>query len=59
MMYIISSYQNSRLDENYVNTYGIHVDDLVERGAVYKADTIEELAEQIGMDPADSRQNRR
>ena len=52
MMYIISSYQNSRLDENYVNTYGIHVDDLVERGAVYKADTIEELAEQIGMDPA-------
>lgn len=24
MMYIISSYQNSRLDENYVNTYGIH-----------------------------------
>lgn len=52
MMYIISSYQNSRLDENYVNTYGIHVDDLIERGAVYKADTIEELAEQIGMDPA-------
>lgn len=52
MMYIISSYQNSRLDENYVNTYGIHVDDLVERGAVYTADTIEELAEQIGMDPA-------
>ena len=52
MMYIISSYQNSRLDENFVNTYGIHVDDLVAKKAVYRADTIEELAEQIGMDPA-------
>lgn len=52
MMYIISSYQNSRLDADYVNTYGIHVNDLVERGAVYMADTIEELAVQIGVDPA-------
>lgn len=42
-----------------VNTYGIHVDDLVERGAVYKADTIEELAEQVGMDPGHSAENRR
>lgn len=52
MMYIISSYQNSRLDENFVNTYGIPVDDLIARGAVYRADTIEELAVQIGIDPA-------
>lgn len=52
MMYIISSYQNSRLDENMVNTYGIHLDDLVERGAVFTADTIEALAEQIDVDPA-------
>lgn len=28
------------------------MDDLVAKKAVYRADTIEELAEQIGMDPA-------
>jgi len=52
MMYIISSFQNSRLDKDFVNTYGIHVDDLIARGAVFKGDTIEELAEKIGIEPA-------
>lgn len=52
MMYIISSYQNSRLDKDMINTYGLHIDDLIERGAVFMADTIEALAEQIEMDPA-------
>ena len=52
IFYIISSTQNSDLDENGYNSYGLQIDDLVAAGEVYRADTLEELAEQIGMDPA-------
>ena len=52
IFYIISSTQNSDLDENGYNSYGLHIDDLVAAGEVFRADTLEELAEQIGMDPA-------
>lgn len=51
MMYIISSFQNSRLDNDFINTYGLHLNDLVERKAVFTSDTLEGLAEQIGVDP--------
>ncbi len=51
IFYIISSTQNSDLDENGYNSYGLHIDDLVAAGEVFRADTLEELAVQIGMDP--------
>ena len=38
-----------------LNNFGEHIDDLVESGRAYKADTIEELAEMIGV-PADTLQ---
>ena len=52
IFYIISSTQNNDLDENGYNSYGLHIDDLVAAGEVYRADTLEELAQQLGMDPA-------
>lgn len=35
-----------------INLWGDNVDDLVKKGLVFRADTIEELAKQIGVDPA-------
>ncbi|MDI9520454.1 MAG: flavocytochrome c [Bacillota bacterium] len=35
-----------------INLWGDNVDDLVAKGRIFRADTIEELAEQIGLDPA-------
>ena len=52
IFFIISSTQNDDLDENGYNSYGLHIDDLVAAGEVYRADTLEELATQIGCDPA-------
>lgn len=52
IFYIISSTQNNDLDENGYNSYGLHIDDLVAAGEFYRADTLEELAQQLGMDPA-------
>ena len=52
VFYIISSTQNDDLDENGYNSYGLHIDDLVAAGEVYRADTLEELAALLGMDPA-------
>lgn len=52
MSYVISSANNEvDLNETGINIWGDKVDKLVEDGIVYRADTIEELAEQIGIDP--------
>lgn len=40
IFYIISSTQNNDLDENGYNSYGLHIDDLVAAGEVYRADTL-------------------
>lgn len=50
--YIICCQANSFLDENNVNESGIPVPELVANGKLYTADTLDELAEQIGV-PAD------
>ena len=51
--YIISTFQNSRMDSDYKNNYFLYLDDLIASGAVQKGDTLEELAEKIGV-PADT-----
>ncbi len=52
MSYVISSATNEiDINETGVNIWGDNVEKLVEDGIVFKADTIEELAEQIGIDP--------
>ena len=48
--YVIANEADS-VDENGMNNWGDDVDGLVEDGVVFRADTIEELAEQIGIDP--------
>ena len=50
--YLISTDGNNELDENNLNAYGLSLDFLLESGKVYMADTLEELAEQIDLDPA-------
>ena len=49
--WLISSRPNSELDENDVNAYGYSLEYLIEAGKVYMADTLEELAVQIDLDP--------
>ena len=49
--WLISSRPNSELDENDVNAYGYSLEYLIEAGKVYMADTMEELAVQIDLDP--------
>src|SRR5699024_12553290 len=39
------------INEDGTNNWGDDVDKLVEDGVVFRADTIEELAEKIGVDP--------
>lgn len=52
MSYVISSANNDvDLNETGKNIWGDDVEKLVEDGIVFRADTIEELAEQIGVDP--------
>lgn len=53
LMYVLSSQANSLLDENgiFVMT-GMHIDTLIANGDVIVADTIEELAEKLSIDPA-------
>jgi len=48
--YVIANEADS-VDENGMNNWGDDVDGLVEDGVVFRADTIEELAEQIEIDP--------
>lgn len=50
-MWLISSQKNSLLDENGLNKYGRKLTTLLANGTVYMADTLEELAEKIGLDP--------
>ena len=50
--WLISTKGNNELDENNLNAYGLSLDYLLESGKVYMADTLEELAAQINMDPA-------
>lgn len=52
MSYVISSANNDiDINETGKNIWGDDVEKLVEDGIVFRADTIEELAEQIGVDP--------
>ena len=46
--YVISTFQNSRMDSDYKNNYHLYLTDLIASGAVVQADTLEELAEKIG-----------
>lgn len=50
--FVIVNEKNLMVDENGLNKNGIKVSDLVDKGSTIKADTLEELAEKLGMDPA-------
>ena len=50
MSYVITD-TNSE-GEDGINLWGDNVEDLVAKGRIFRADTIEELAVQIGLDPA-------
>lgn len=50
--YVISCEANNGIDENGFNMMGVELDYLLETGKVIKADTLEELAEKINVDPA-------
>lgn len=52
MSYVISSAENYIEVEPNETIWGDDIDKLIADGYVFKADTIEELAEQIGVDPA-------
>lgn len=41
--YVISTFQNSRMDSDYKNNYHLYLTDLIASGAVVQADTLEEL----------------
>ncbi|TAH70176.1 MAG: flavocytochrome c [Anaerolineaceae bacterium] len=52
MSYVISSTNNDvDINESGINIWGDNVDKLIQDGIVFRADTIEGLAEQIGIDP--------
>lgn len=51
MCYLISSQQGGRIDENGINYLGYNVDQCVENGTVFRADTLEDLAKQVNIDP--------
>lgn len=53
--YVLSTPQNANLTDEGANIYGIPVQDLIDRGLVFVADTIPELAEKVGV-PADTLQ---
>ena len=50
MSYVITDTNSEGADG--LNLWGDNVEDLVAKGRIFRADTIEELAEQIGLDPA-------
>lgn len=50
--YIISSKESVAMDADGLNIFGRKVDELIEDGKVLVADTIPELAEKMGVDPA-------
>ncbi len=51
LYYIIVNEKNARIDENGITRFGVPVEDYIADGVTFKADTIEELATKIGMDP--------
>lgn len=51
MFYIVTCEKNAIIDENGRNKFGEKVEDLIETKQVFKGDTVEELAEQIGVSP--------
>lgn len=51
MSYVITD-TNRESENSEVNIWGDNIDKLVENGTVFRADTIEDLAKQIGIDPA-------
>lgn len=51
-MYIISCESNNGVDENGMNVMGISAQKILDDGKAIKADTLEELAEKMGVDPA-------
>lgn len=50
--YVISDKNNNGMDENGCNLMGVPLTSLLESGAVVSADTIEDLATKLEMDPA-------
>lgn len=50
ILYIISDEANSRITDGKTFN-GFDVEAMIEEGSLYRADTLEELAEQLGMDP--------
>ena len=51
-LYIISSKECAGIDENGINVFGRKVDELIAEGKVFKADTIADLAKQMGVEPS-------
>ena len=51
MSYVITD-TNSEGADNGLNLWGDDIEDLVAKGRIFRADTIEELAEKVGLDPA-------
>lgn len=49
--YAIVNEKNLMVDENGLNKNGVKVSDLVKRGSTIKADTLDELAKKLNMDP--------
>ena len=49
-MFLISSKDGSGLDADGYNSFGAHIDSLIEKGVVLKADTLEELAKLMEVD---------
>lgn len=50
--YLITNEKNAGLDKDGVNRFGNKIDDLLASGQVVKGETIEELAKNLGLDPA-------
>ena len=50
--YIISSSENVGIDADGLNVFGRHIDELEDMGKVFIADTLDELAEKMGVDAA-------
>lgn len=52
MFYLITNEPNIYLDEHGINKFGQSLTRLLESGKVIKGETVEELAEKLGMDAA-------
>lgn len=50
-VYLITSQNSGAINDEGITYFAMDVDKLIEQNRVFKADTIEELAEKIGVDP--------